>query len=1327
MLQDVFQVYRNRLLDLSSNNRSIFLPKLVQQQMIDLKDFHFLNNHPSFFYITELLGRKRNIPLIQVNDARDKNVNQLSQRLKRLYQNVRFAEEETGERNLFVGWPFVEGKLMNDQLIRCPLIFFPINLHLEDNIWYLRKNMGELPFLNPSFLLAYGQAQGKSLDREWLDQSLEDFTKEPRGFRTDLYHHLHKALVINFNRDIYQDKLEFFSEGQRANFESEFETGKLKLMPYAVLGQFSQKSSSLMDDYDRLIHKNPFKNLDALFSYCFVPSNEISRASKEDNLYHTLPLDSSQEVVLKHVKQGGSGVVQGPPGTGKSQLIANLVSDFISRGKKVLVVSQKRAALDVVFDRLMTQGFGNFVSLVHDFRGDRKELYKKIAHQISSLENYKELNRSLDAIQLERNLSQLSMTIERHSDFFEEYKNALYDMKECGIPIKELYVTSSFGEETVDLTQYYKHFMLDNMEKVLSDFEAYHGYYKSYGTSSSFWFHRRDFSEMSYQAFTAFKETLNEINRVKTSTEKELREFLVDDFEFGLIYQSFEQKEKLKILKGLLDNGEVYQKFGILMGYSKDSFDLLWLENKTETIRKLFASDGIEWHTPDKEVEETLKKAIHVHEKVGSWWGKVGVKWKANKYGDILELLDKNSLQIDQYGVEALVNKLENRLNLNHQYTLLAQKEWVTLPSKPFEWQEIQDMAKLLTSAIEARFILADVGVLASYLYRPQMPYDRFSNLLNEFIQINDRAYHYIPRWKQHLTDIQLKHLLGTPNEEKLYPIMETFPIDFEALKRFDALRHRLREVDIKLMEKIIDEYPSSSFMTIRKVFISSLRTAWIDHIETKNPVLKEISGPQMKGLLEEYGLAVEEKLKISRFITEMRLREEVCKGLEYNRLNNLITYRDLAHQVTKKKKIWPIKKLIEQYKEEVFKLIPCWLASPETASAILPLEPVFDLVVFDEASQCYFERALPVMLRGKQMVVAGDSKQLQPYDLYKVRLETEEEIPELEVESLLEMSARYFPSFQLQTHYRSSYLPLIHFSNQHFYEGNLYMVPKMDSLNQVVTPLSLFVVEGTWEKQTNKVEAQFTIEKFKELATSFPNESVGIITFNYFQMVLIMELLEKEGILEANQQVKVRNIENVQGDEFDRVIFSVGYAPNPQGKFTANFGMLSRKGGENRLNVAITRARKAVLLISSIKPTDFQPSQLSNPGIKMLRDYLAFVESIHQGEEVKFNTVPVPAFRDRWSLRDKLKGKYGNHEVRETPFYRVMDLEVAEEGKVTTAILTDDQRFFQCNSAKEAFVYHPKMLQDKNWHTLFLFSRQYWLDKEDLLQTKLQFQSQKD
>src|SRR5690554_3666661 len=166
MLKDVFQVYLNRLVDLSARNRSVFLPKLIASQMIDLKDFHFLNNHPSFFYITELLGRKKNIPLIQLADSRDKNVNELSQKLRRLHQHIQLVEQETGEKNVFVGWPFVEGKLVNEQLIRCPLIFFPVALVKDENSWYMSKKAGGQPFLNKAFLLAYAHATGKALNKE---------------------------------------------------------------------------------------------------------------------------------------------------------------------------------------------------------------------------------------------------------------------------------------------------------------------------------------------------------------------------------------------------------------------------------------------------------------------------------------------------------------------------------------------------------------------------------------------------------------------------------------------------------------------------------------------------------------------------------------------------------------------------------------------------------------------------------------------------------------------------------------------------------------------------------------------------------------------------------------------------------------------------------------------------------------------------------------------------------------------------------------------------------------------------------------------------------
>jgi hypothetical protein len=1075
-----------------------------------------------------------------------------------------------------------------------------------------------------------------------------------------------------------------------------------------------------MDDYTQLMEENSHEDLDGLIESWFGSMNDSHRATKEDNLYTTLPLDASQEEVIKRVKAGGSCVVQGPPGTGKSQLICNLVTDFISRGKKVLVVSQKRVALDVVFERLAQQGFANFSGLVHDFRGDRKELYKKIAHQISSLESYQELNRSIDAIQLERNFNQNCRIIERNMDFFSEYKDALFDMEECGAPIKQLYISSSADEKSVDLTQYYKSYRFGELDSFFKDFEVFHGFYKTYDYQSSFWFHRVNFSTFGSSVLSGFRDTLHEIAEVKESAERKLKKWLAQEFEFNVIYQSFEHREKLVRLKEIISDERVFIQLKELMPLGRNSLDILWLENKVDTIAKLFQAGGIEWYTADEDVEPTFRRAIQLLEMLGSWVGKIKLKSNPKKYWDILNLLELNQLKKNKEGVGLLIEKLENRLNLNHQYTLLKQKDWISLPNKPFNWEQFKSTADRLILAMKARFLMADLGVLVSYIYKQPITFAHFHGTLVELIQLNAWGLDHLPKWRNYLTDIQLKHLLGASDEAKLYPILATLPKDFESLVRFDTLKKNLREVDRKVMEKMLDNFPELDFESQKQIFLSSLKISWIEHLEAKYPVLKEVSGPQMRGTIDGFQEAVDEKNRVSRFIVEMRLREEVCSKLENNRLGNLITYRDLNHQVTKKSQLWPIKKLVSNHAKEIFKLIPCWLASPETAAALFPLEPYFDIVIFDEASQCYFERALPVMRRGMQVVVAGDSQQLQPFDLYKVRLENEEEAPELELESLLDMSSRYFQTLQLKTHYRSRFLPLIHFSNTHFYNNTLSMVPDMHSLNEEVISIRRIKMNGIWEKQTNQEEAEEVIRQVKLLTEKFPQQTLGVITFNYYQMVLVMELLEEEGLLDNQGKIKVRNIENVQGDEFDRVVFTVGYAPNISGKFTANFGLLSKKGGENRLNVAITRARKEIILITSLSSADFKESLMGNRGIRMLRDYIAFVEEMETKNEIEVKSVEAGGFQDNWSLKHKLSGEYGNHLVGENAYYQVMDLEVREAGKLTSALLTDDQRFYLARNAKESLVYHPKLLRSKNWKPIHVFSRQYWLDKEDLLQTKL-------
>src|SRR5690606_34907927 len=142
----------------------------------------------------------------------------------------------------------------------------------------------------------------------------------------------------------------------------------------------------------------------------------------------------------------------------------------------------------------------------------------------------------------------------------------------------------------------------------------------------------------------------------------------------------------------------------------------------------------------------------------------------------------------------------------------------------------------------------------------------------------------------------------------------------------------------------------------------------------------------KMSQMEEELQRSLERKQSLSGEIVRMKLREEVYGDITKNRLGNTVTYRELYHQLTKKRRIWPIRKVLNRFHEDVFRLIPCWLVSPESASVMFPMaKGFFDLVIFDEASQCYAEYAVPAAYRGKQVVVAGDSRQLQPTDLYKV------------------------------------------------------------------------------------------------------------------------------------------------------------------------------------------------------------------------------------------------------------------------------------------------------------------------------------------------------
>jgi superfamily I DNA and/or RNA helicase len=504
-----------------------------------------------------------------------------------------------------------------------------------------------------------------------------------------------------------------------------------------------------------------------------------------------------------------------------------------------------------------------------------------------------------------------------------------------------------------------------------------------------------------------------------------------------------------------------------------------------------------------------------------------------------------------------------------------------------------------------------------------------------------------------------------------------------------------------------------------QRLFLNSLNLAWIDHIETKSPELRIVSSGKMQALESELQELIDTKHSLSNEIILLRARERVTDDLEFNRLHNRVTYRDLLHQTTKKKKIWPLRKVIAEFEDEIFRLLPCWLASPESVSAIFPMKETFDLVIFDEASQCFAERGIPALYRGKQSVIAGDNKQLRPGDFYKARWQDDElDSPDAEVDSLLELTSRYLKTLTLNGHYRSQSLELVDFSNRHFYDGRLQLLPDFLHINEKQSSIEFNRVDGIWEDNTNETEAQYVADLVLQIVSQNPMKEIGVLTFNVNQQSLVQDRLEEKFMdaqLKLPARLFVKNIENVQGDERDIIIFSIGYAPDPKGRVSIQFGSLNADGGENRLNVAVTRAREKIIVVSSLWPEQLEVGETKNAGPKLLKEYLSFARQVSSGN---FQPYVTSDEKNLQGIRLKkrlacLSNKEGV-ELRENafPFY---DLTVERSGDMKGAIFTDDNFYYESLSAKAPHALLPQMLKTKHWPNLRVYSRNFWHDRKRL------------
>ncbi len=403
-------------------------------------------------------------------------------------------------------------------------------------------------------------------------------------------------------------------------------------------------------------------------------------------------------------------------------------------------------------------------------------------------------------------------------------------------------------------------------------------------------------------------------------------------------------------------------------------------------------------------------------------------------------------------------------------------------------------------------------------------------------------------------------------------------------------------------------------------VFLKAFWSAWLDAVYQQDPALAGFRRA-------EHEQAVAEFCDLDRrLLAAGAARVSAACGSAWQAAPAEDEVKLLLREANKKAKHLPLRRLFEAMPGLLLRLKPCLLMSPLSVSQFLPPAAWFDVVVFDEASQLLPEDAIGAIYRGRQLVVTGDNRQLPPTTFFR-QLAGEGDPAEADDEPLYESVldaclAAGLPRRPLRWHYRSRHEGLIAFANETFYDGKLVTFPGPRRGDAGAGVRLHPVAEGAYDRggrRDNPREAREVARLVLEHFTKRPDRTLGVIALSYAQMEAIEDEIERQlrDRPELEQYVHgdrlggffVKNLEAVQGDERDVVILSVGYGPDPGGKLVLNFGPLNRAGGERRLNVAVTRAREAMVVVSSIRAADLDRAPAASAGLAHLRHYLDFAE----------------------------------------------------------------------------------------------------------------------
>jgi len=546
---------------------------------------------------------------------------------------------------------------------------------------------------------------------------------------------------------------------------------------------------------------------------------------------------------------------------------------------------------------------------------------------------------------------------------------------------------------------------------------------------------------------------------------------------------------------------------------------------------------------------------------------------------------------------------------------------------------------------------------------------------------------------------------------------------------------------DLKEIERTIEQCGASSIIAeLRRLksdpslWQKQFKYAWLasclDQARAQDSALTVFHRESHEQLIEEFRALDQERVKISSNRVRRAHAERVIAAMNAYPEQEALVRREAA----KKARHLPLRKLLAEAPDVLTSISPCWMASPLSVSQLLDADRrYFDVVIFDEASQVLPEDAVPALLRAQRAVVAGDKYQLPPTTFFAGGLDEEEEAespsPVEGLESLLDLMSSFLETWELLWHYRSRDEALIAFSNRHIYNDRLITFPNPGGSASISHVLVSCISGQDGQEESASWEVQRVVELVLQHATERPNETLGVITMGIKHAQRIEAALdaalgerpELAAFFEEGRPERffVKNLERVQGDERDAILLSVGYGKDRSGRLLYRFGPLLTNGGERRLNVAVTRARQRMTLVSSFDHHDMDPNRSSSRGVELLRLYIQYAAS--EGKilgETEQSGVPLNPFEK--DIYDALTGKG----ISLLPQWGVSSYRIdmvaqhpQQPGRFVLAIECDGASYHSLPTARDRDRLRQQQLEALGWRFHRIWSTDWFMRREKEIQ----------